>query len=172
MYKKTQVKRRLAVRSPPYLKERSSAARAIRALNALIVQVTRLNGLLIAAGEIMAASANQTHARWQVLATIEHHPASVAEIARALGLARQSVQRVADVLVEKGLAEYRDNPGHRRAQLLRLSIEGADALQEIQMLQELWAHSVSHPIGEEALRRATHTLGRVMQGVEAYDWEG
>jgi hypothetical protein len=27
-----------------------------------------------------------------------------------MGLARQSVQRVADILVERGLAEYRDNP--------------------------------------------------------------
>ncbi len=45
-------------------------------------------------------------------------PQTVAEIARFMGIRRQSVQRVANVLVARGLAEYRLNPAHKRAQLL------------------------------------------------------
>ncbi len=35
-----------------------------------------------------------------------------------MGLTRQSVQRIADLLVERGLAAYADNPAHRRAKLV------------------------------------------------------
>jgi DNA-binding MarR family transcriptional regulator len=141
------------------------------ALNALLVQVRRCNGLLNAADDILAASAGQTSARGQVMAVIEERPQTVADIARVLGLARQSVQRVADVLVKQALADYRDNPGHRRAKLLRLSAEGQSTLQVIQSLQEPWADAIGLQVGEETLRRATHTLRKVLQAVEAFDWE-
>ena len=69
------------------------------AFSGLVVQVFRLNGLFTAAGDEMARPAGQTSARWQVLAAADHAPMTVAQIARALNLARQSVQRVADLLV-------------------------------------------------------------------------
>jgi len=70
------------------------------------VDVFRLNGLLIAVGDAMAEPSGQTTARWRVLAAIGDAPLTVAQIARAWWLTRQSVQRVADVLVKDGLAEY------------------------------------------------------------------
>lgn len=76
--------------------------------------------------------AGQTFARWQVLAAVEETPLSVAQIARAMNLTRQSVQRVADLLVDDGLCAYEDNPAHARAKLLRLTSKGRGALQTIQ----------------------------------------
>ena len=70
-------------------------------------------------GDAMGEPSGQTSARWRVLAAIDEEPLSVAQIARAWWLTRQSVQRVADVLVEDGLATYEDNPHHRRAKLVR-----------------------------------------------------
>ena len=52
----------------------------------------------------------QTLARWVALNAAAEAPASVAEISRRFGFARQSVQRVADLLVADGLAVYQDNP--------------------------------------------------------------
>ena len=52
----------------------------------------------------LAEPAGQTSARWRVLATVEDGPSTVAQVARSWGLARQSVQRVADVLVKEGQA--------------------------------------------------------------------
>src|SRR3954469_11344050 len=76
------------------------------AFSALVVQIFQLNGRLLSIGDELAAPAQQTSARWQVLAAVEAEPRSVASIARALGLARQSVQRVADLLEADGLAQY------------------------------------------------------------------
>ena len=95
--------------------ERTSAANT---LSWLVVQVMQLNGLLIAAGDALAAPAGQTSSRWQVLAAVEGAPLSVAQIARAMNLTRQSVQRVADLLVDDALCAYEDNPAHARAKLL------------------------------------------------------
>jgi DNA-binding MarR family transcriptional regulator len=89
------------------------------------VDVFRLNGLLIAVGDAMAEPSGQTTARWRVLAAIGDAPLTVAQIARAWWLTRQSVQRVADVLVKDGLAAYEANPSHRRAKLLRITPAGS-----------------------------------------------
>ena len=73
----------------------------------------------------------------------------MAEIARrvGLGLARQSVQRVADLLVDKGWASYRDNPAHRRAKLLEPTPEGRRAVNRLTAAQHQWADAVGGEVG-------------------------
>lgn len=132
----------------------------------LVVQVFRLNGALVAAGDALAKPAGQTSARWKLLAAIENGPATVAEIARVFGLARQSVQRVADLLVEDELAVYRDNPRHRRAKLLALTPAGGKVIRKIQSAQREWANRLGAQVGEDSLRRGVAALATVMEAVE------
>jgi DNA-binding MarR family transcriptional regulator len=144
------VKRSLHSRSP-----------AGDAFSAFVVRVLRLGALLGAVGDALAKPAGQTSARWQVLAAIEGEPATVAQVARLLGLARQSVQRVADVLAKEGLAAYEDNPLDLRADLLRLTARGRSALATIQEAQRAWADEIGARIGQTGLERATDVLDRV-----------
>ena len=65
------------------------------------------------------------------LGSVLGEPRSVADISRESGITRQSVQRVADVLVEKRLAYYEPNPAHRRAKLLAMTSTGRDAIRRI-----------------------------------------
>ena len=135
------------------------------ALSALVPRVFRLNGLLAAEGDALARPAGQTTARWQLLAMIEHEPATVARTARTLGLARQSVQRVADVLEAEGLVAYLDNPGHRRARLVSLTEDGRGALAAIQAAQRPWADALGAAVGARDLRQAGAVLDRVIQAL-------
>ncbi|HVE87546.1 MAG TPA: MarR family transcriptional regulator [Myxococcales bacterium] len=135
------------------------------AFSALAFQVLRLGGLLAAAGDALARPAGQTSARWQVLAAVEDEPRTVAQIARALGLARQSVQRVADLLESEGLATYGDNPDHLRARLLHLSPRGRSVLADVQDAQRGWADQLGAEVGEGDLRRASAVLDRVLAAV-------
>jgi DNA-binding MarR family transcriptional regulator len=135
------------------------------ALSELWIRVFQLDGLFNAAGDALARPAGQTSARWQVMAAIEDGPATVAQIARRLLLARQSVQRVADLLDADGTAVYEDNPGHRRAKLLRLTPKGAASLRTIQAAQRRWANSLGAEIGEGDLRQASKVLGRVLESL-------
>ena len=135
------------------------------AFSGLIARAFRLNGLLAAAGDALSRPAGQTSARWQVLAMLENGPATVAETARVLGLARQSVQRVADLLEGAGLIRFVDNPRHRRAMLAELTGEGRAALAAIQAAQRPWANRVGAAVGERELRRATETLDRLIDAL-------
>lgn len=135
------------------------------AFSAFAITVLRLSGVLGAAGDALAKPAGQTSARWQVLAAIEHAPSTVAQIARALGLARQSVQRVADLLERERLAAYEQNPDDLRADLLRLTAHGRAVLTTIQDEQQVWADRLGAEIGEQKLRRATEVLREVMDSL-------
>ena len=135
--------------SPP---ERPPRTPAGDALSALAIQVLRLKGPSPAAGDALAGPAGQTSARWQVLAAVEKRPTPVADVARMLGLARQSVQRVADVLAEEG-SSLRRQPGPRRAKLPRLTPRGRATLSAIQDTQRAWANRLGAEIGEPELRR-------------------
>ena len=140
----------------------SSRTPAGEALSSFVVQVFQLHGLLTAAGDALARPAGQTSARWRVLAAVEEGPMTVSQIARAWGLARQSVQRVADALVREGWAAYQENPGHRRAQLVRLTPRGRRALRRIQAAQRSWADDLGAEIGEEDLREASSVLAHAL----------
>lgn len=146
--------------------ERTPAANS---LSWLVVQVMQLNGLLTAAGDALAAPAGQTSARWQVLATVEDAPLSVAQIARAMNLTRQSVQRVADLLVEEGLSVYENNPAHARAKLVRLTAKGRKALQTIQAEQKVWANALADGMNEAQLRAASTVLAQLQQALMAQE---
>jgi DNA-binding MarR family transcriptional regulator len=137
------------------------------AFSRVAFQILRLGGLLTAAGDELAAPAGQTSARWQLLAAIEEAPATVAAIARALGLARQSVQRVADLLAGNGLAVYRENPGHARARLLELTPRGRAVLAAIQRAQRTWADRLGATLGEADLRRAAAVLDRIADALSS-----
>jgi DNA-binding MarR family transcriptional regulator len=100
-----------------------------------------------------------------VLAAVEDAPSTVAQIARRWGLARQSVQRVADALVEEHSCAYEENPGHRRAQLLRITPRGLRALLTIQDAQRTWADALGDEIGEADLRKANVVLTRAIRAV-------
>ncbi|MDK1473053.1 helix-turn-helix domain-containing protein [Streptomyces sp. 549] len=91
----------------------------------------RLNGQFLGVAEELARPAALTAARWQVLGAVLREPLPVAAIARVMGITRQSVQRVADLLVADGLARYEPNPAHRRAKLLAPTEAGLDAIRRI-----------------------------------------
>lgn len=146
--------------------ERTPAANT---LSWLVVQVMQLNGLLTAAGDALAAPAGQTSARWQVLAAVEDAPLSVAQIARAMNLTRQSVQRVADLLAQEGLTAYQDNPAHARAKLLRLTPKGLKALRTIQAGQKVWANALASGMDEAQLRAASTVLAQLRQALIAQE---
>jgi DNA-binding MarR family transcriptional regulator len=125
-------------------------------LSAASITTFRLNGQFLALAEELARPAGLTAAWWQVLGAVLGPP--LPGIAREMGLSRQSVQRIADILVERGLAEYRDNPAHRRAKLLVPTEAGRAAIGRIGPAHAEAAAKLAVVLGEEALADAVATL--------------
>jgi DNA-binding MarR family transcriptional regulator len=131
------------------------------AFTELVFQVAWLGGMFTAKGEALSRLAGQTLARWLILDAVEDGPSTVAQIARGRGIARQAVQRVADLLEREGLVEYAPNPGHRRAKLLHPTPAGREILRTISNAQKAWADRLGTEIGEEKLRQAAALIEEV-----------
>src|SRR6202044_3828144 len=97
----------------------------------IIADIYELAGRFREYGDAIAQTVGQTQARWQVMSAASAEPHTVPQIARVLGVTRQNVQRIADLLVAEGSAEYRDNPDHRASPHLILTRNGRTALERI-----------------------------------------
>jgi DNA-binding MarR family transcriptional regulator len=127
------------------------------------------------AGDALAIPDGQSAARWKVLGRASKQDMTVAEIARSLEQSRQSVQKVADALVEDGLAAYVDNPSDRRAKLFALTDRGRDILRAIQARQRAWADRVGAQLRNEELaqiRAAFERLAGVLSKEESGSAKG
>jgi DNA-binding MarR family transcriptional regulator len=144
------------------------AALSPRALDVseLIIEVFRANGALIAAGDELARPAGLTSARWQVLGVVDREALTVADVARTMGLRRQSVQQTADALVRDGLAVYRDNPKHRRAKLIQPTPEGLSALAEVERRHAEWADALAARLDPGTIAAAKAALQDLATALE------
>ena len=138
-----------------------------RLLTDVIITTFRLNGRLMEVAQGLAAQGGLTAAWWQVIGGVLDEPRTVAEIGRRMGMTRQGVQRVADLLVEHGLAEYRPNPNHRRAKLLACTEAGYWAVRRITQAQVPWANRIGAEVGAGELADALATMGRLVAALEA-----
>ena len=82
------------------------------AVTSFILDLFRLNGLLLNAGDRLVARVGLTSARWQILGAIvaAAHPEPVAWLARNLGANRQNVQRIINDLHDEGIVAFEANP--------------------------------------------------------------
>jgi DNA-binding MarR family transcriptional regulator len=147
---------------------RTSQNEAAAAYTELVLIVLRVGARLAEAAERTAAAGGLTAARWQVLTGVLNEPRPVAEIARRVGLTRQSVQSLADALVRDGYAHWESNPRHRRAKLLAPTPRGHRAIRRIASRQDAWTSGISDGIGAHELRRAARVLRRVLNAMQEH----
>lgn len=135
-------------------------------LTEVVLTTFRLNARVLDAAQRLAAAGGMTAAWWQVLGGVLDQPQTVAEISRRMGVTRQGVLRVADLLVERGLAEYRTNPAHRRAQLLACTEAGYWAIRQISVETHPWSDRVGSKVGATQLSSALETMQRLVEVLE------
>jgi DNA-binding MarR family transcriptional regulator len=138
------------------------ATEAGAVLTELVLATFRLNARLLDVAQDLATAGGLTAAWWQVLGGVLDQPRSLAEIGRRMGVTRQGVRRVADLLVARGLAEYQATPAHARARLLACTEAGHWAIRRIALVQRPWAARVAAEVGAGDLRRALATLDQLV----------
>jgi len=122
----------------------------------IVADIYELAGRLRDHGESIAKTVGQTQARWQVLSAASGRAQTVPQIARVLGVTRQNVQRIADLLVEEGAAEYRDNPDHRGSPHLILTKRGRAAFEGLMKAAAGYHSRLAHKLSPSD----TASLGR------------
>jgi DNA-binding MarR family transcriptional regulator len=126
----------------------------------------RLNGQFLQMAEGLARPAGMTAAWWQVLGAVLREPLPVAGIARVMGMSRQGVQRIADLLVERELAEYRPNPAHRRAKLLQPTAAGREAIAKIVPGHQDFSDRLVGELGLEEAKRCLEAMRRLSAALD------
>ncbi|VVS92605.1 MarR family winged helix-turn-helix transcriptional regulator [Desulfoluna spongiiphila] len=136
-----------------------------RTLTDLILEIFRVNGAIINAGNDLIKDLGLTSARWQVLGALTEGPATVSDIARHMWLSRQNVQRIANQLIKDGFIETKTNPAHRRAKLCSLSPSGKEAMNEITKRQMAWANEFSKNMNLEKLTTAVSEVKHIRENL-------
>ncbi|MFZ5709462.1 MAG: MarR family winged helix-turn-helix transcriptional regulator [Pseudomonadota bacterium] len=115
------------------------------ALTDIVLELFRLNSLLLTAGDRLVAGLGLTSARWQILGAIvaAKRPQPVAWLARDMGANRQNVQRIVNDLHKEGWVAFESNPHHRRAQLVVLTDKGRRTFDAAMRLQAPWINGLS-----------------------------
>ena len=144
---------------------RETANSAADAIVKLISQSYRLNSRLQATADRMARDVGLTGTRWQVLNAVDQatHPATISDIARWMGLARQSVQQVANVLAEDGLIAYQPNPKHQRAPHVVVTKKAAKLLEQLDERRFAWARTVAATLAVDDIDVANEILRAVLE---------
>ena len=136
------------------------------ALHRLMIATFRLNGALLELGDAMTRDLELTGSRWQVLATLVTQPLTVPQIARRLGVQRQSVQQIVEVLTRDGFVSLTMNPEHARSRLVALTEAGVAAARRIRARELEWTELCAAGLADAELEAATRTLEALTEQVE------
>ncbi len=138
------------------------------AVTALILDVFRLNGRLLVAGDRLVAELGLTSARWQVLGAIAYaeRPESVAWHARTMGVHRQGIQRIANELETEGIVGFRPNPHHKRAHLVVLTSKGQKLFEAALTLQTPWVNKLSSGLKMKDIATAKKVIEQLKTHIE------
>jgi DNA-binding MarR family transcriptional regulator len=137
------------------------------AFNELLRECFRLNRGIVEAAQVLTEGVGVTGAQWGVLSALGQgeQPRTVAETARRMGLARQSVQRVADVLAESNFVRYIPNPEDKRAKLAEVTNTGRKLLAKLDARQRKWANGILTGRSEKDIAAALELLKEMRERI-------
>jgi DNA-binding MarR family transcriptional regulator len=139
------------------------------AVTQLLLTTFRLNGSFLEAADALSTPSGLTAARWQVLGTLMWRDMTVSDVARNMGLSRQAVQRIANILASEKLIVFIDNPADKRAKIAAATEAGRAAISSLRERQHAWANAVAEGIGAEEIEQA---IGVMRQVIEKLEQEG
>ncbi len=155
--------------SRPSKAQAGAQAKAEALVPIVIADIYELAGRLRENGDAIAATVGQTQARWQVLSAASGAPQTVPQIARVLGVTRQNVQRIADLLVEEGAADYRANPDHRASPHLILTKSGRAAFEQLMKAASGYYGRLARRISPAETIALQRTLRRFLEAASEID---
>ena len=146
------------------------------AATAVVLEIFRVNGLVLADGNRLAVAEGLTAARWQVLGAVAlaGRPLTVPQIARRMGLTRQAVQESVNRLLAEALVEARGNLDHRRSPLIGLTELGSQKYTAIDQRQSRWINQLAAGLqitDLAAAARVLRDLGDRLESNQGHDAE-
>tara|TARA_Y100000590_G_scaffold136287_1_gene156030 strand:- start:459 stop:953 length:495 start_codon:yes stop_codon:yes gene_type:complete len=103
----------------------------------LFGNIIRINGAFLEVAEKICSNDNLiTVPIWRIIAVIRIRPMTVSEVAKYLGIKRQSVQSTVNQMKRRGLINLRKNPNHKTSPLVILTKKGSVKVDDILKYQK------------------------------------
>ncbi|MDP1974872.1 MAG: MarR family transcriptional regulator [Alphaproteobacteria bacterium] len=135
-------------------------------LSAMALTAFALNGRFLDVAEQLAAPVGLTATRWQVLGAVLNEQLTQAEIARRMGITRQSVRRTSLQLVEEGMLSFISNPSSRKAMLLQLTEKGYASVNKIKPQHIAFAKQLEERLGKEQMLKILDAMTELRDTLE------
>jgi DNA-binding MarR family transcriptional regulator len=90
-------------------------------------------------------------------------PLTAPQIAVAMGITRQGVQKQVNAMVKEGLMILRPNSGHKRSPLIALSELGARVYEKVDRIWVHWANQLATGIPDHDLLETLNTLEKIRE---------
>lgn len=126
-----------------------------------------------------ANAAQQLHAKTEITpgmrAIMENindgGPQTVPAMARIRPVSRQHIQKQVDTLIAAGLAEYRENPAHKRSRLVDLNAAGRQAFSSIRSREARALAALDLELTRDELAIADRVLHRMIEKFSGPEWD-
>ena len=138
----------------------------------IVADIFELAGRFRDNGDAIAQTVGQTQARWQVMSAASAGPRTVPQIARRLGGSRQSVQRIADLLVAEDWATFEANPDHRGSPYLVLNKRGSASLAKLTAAAAAYHTRLAHHLAGTDVGAIHRGLRRLLDATANRSTEG
>ena len=103
----------------------------------LFGNIIRINGAFLEVAEMICSDDELiTVPIWRVIAVIRLRPMTVSDVAKYLGIKRQSVQSTVNQMKTRGLINFRKNPNHKTSPLIVLTKKGNEKVDDILKYQK------------------------------------
>ncbi|RDL42828.1 MarR family transcriptional regulator [Marinomonas piezotolerans] len=131
----------------------------------IVLAIFKVSGALNLEGDRMSEEFGLSSARWKIMGAIEKSDVllTVPEIGRAMGQSRQASQRIVDVMAKDGLVKFIDNPNHKRAKHIALTVEGKRIYDLLDHRQALWATEVATKLTRDELDITYNTIQKMVK---------
>ncbi len=135
----------------------------------IILEIFKLNGLLVLEGDQLTKEFKLTSARWKILGALAgaDQPMTVPDIAKTMGQTRQAVQRLVNEMQEDGLLTTQINPHHKRAKLQVLTEKGKTSFEVIQKKQAPWVNAIAAQFSPSDLKKVNSVLTQLINTLES-----
>ncbi|WP_404429632.1 MarR family winged helix-turn-helix transcriptional regulator [Microbacterium lacus] len=137
-------------------------------LGTMFGELTRALAVANTLGDKLLAPEGETVARWGILDEFSGSPQAVPAVARRMRQARQSVQRIADVLVAEGYLRRVPNPEHRRSPLYECTAAGKEVLDRLPSALSGWYAELTRTFTSEEIDQLTVLTRRLRQAAEEF----
>ncbi len=133
-----------------------------QAIEDLIIEIVATFFLLRAEGMQIGVVSSSGEGYWSVLRLLKvNGPQTVPQLARYRYVPRQSVQKLANEMLNDGVIEFLNNPAHKRSKLLRLTPKGEAVFAEMSDRIATLAETLAEQQDAAQLQNAANVVKRL-----------